>query len=277
MREELSSGSSVEASAYYRLQAANDWGNPLNLESSINALLFGADYGEYYRAGGVSISQMDESGRTRHLLRAFTEHHASVEKNTNFSIAQLLGRDDPPPNIEADEIWITGMAGRLRTQWGVDPEGVIATATVWGEGGLGDRRYGRLAVDATVGIPLFWRLSAGVDLSTGTTFGDVPTQKLYYLAGPQSVRSFEAGQIAGEAFWMARAEIGVGFPAVRLVAFSDFGSAADRGDLTLDAPFIAVGGGISALDGLLRADLARGVQGAGPLRWQFLVYLDALL
>jgi outer membrane protein assembly factor BamA len=128
-----------------------------------------------------------------------------------------------------------------------------------------------------VGLPLFWRLSAGVELSAGTTFGEVPVQKLYYLSGPQALRASEAGQIAGEAFWMARTELGIGLPAVRFIAFGDFGTAGDREDLSLEDPFISVGGGISVLDGLLRADLARGVQGPGPLRWQFLLYLDALL
>lgn len=277
LRDDLAAGSSVEASAYYRLQAANDWGDPLSLESSVNALLFGADFGEYYRAGGVSIAHRDESGRFRHDLRMSTEHHEAVEKNTDFSLAELLGKDDPPPNIEADEIWITALAGRLRTQWGVDPDGVIATTTAWGEGGLGGRQYARLAGAATVGLPLFWRLSAGVELSAGTTFGEVPVQKLYYLSGPRALRASEAGQISGEAFWMARTELGIGLPAVRLIAFGDFGAAGDRGDLSLEDPFISVGGGISVLDGLLRADLARGVQGPGPLRWQFLLYLDALL
>ena len=85
------------------------------------------------------------------------------------------------------------------------------------------------------------------------------------------------GQIAGEAFWLARAELALGYPLFRLVGFSDFGSAGELPDLGSVDPFVAVGGGISLLDGLLRADLARGVHGSGPLRWQFLLYLDALM
>ncbi len=276
LREDVSGGS-VEASAYYRLQAANDWGNPLNLESSINALLFGADYGEYYRAGGVSIGLKNETGRVRHEVTAFAESHWSEKKNTNFSLANLLGRSDPPPNIEADAISIAGLAGRLRTQSGVDPGEPITTGSVWGEVGVGDVEYARIAIGASASLPLFWRLGGSLEWSVGTTFGDVPTQRLYYLAGPQTVRSFEPGQIAGEAFWLARVELAVGYPLFRLVGFSDFGSAGELPDLGSVDPFVAVGGGFSLLDGLLRADLARGVHGSGPLRWQFLLYLDALM
>ncbi len=276
LREDLTGGT-VEASAYYRLQAANDWGNPLNLESSINALLFGYDYGQYYRAGGVSIGLKNETGRVRHEVKAFAESHWSEEKNTNFSLANLLGRSDPPTNMKADEIAIAGLSGRLRAQAGVDPHESITTGTMWGEVGVGDVQYARLAIGATVTLPLFWRLGGSLEWAAGTTFGEVPPQRLYYLAGPQTVRSFEPGQIAGEAFWLVRSEVGLGYPLVRMVAFADFGSAGDLAQLGSADPFVAVGGGVSMLDGLLRADLARGVHGAGTLRWQFLLYLDALM
>ncbi|MDP2482986.1 MAG: BamA/TamA family outer membrane protein [Candidatus Palauibacterales bacterium] len=276
LREDLAGGA-IEASAYYRLAAANDWGNPLNLESSVNALLFGYDYGEYYRRAGVSVELNRESGRFRHEIEAFAESHWSEEKHTNFSIPNLLGRADPPPNIRADEITIAGLAGRLRLQGGVDPDRLVTTGSIWGEAGVGDTEYARLAVGATVTLPLSWRLGLSLDGSGGTTFGDVPVQRLYYLSGPQTVRSFEPGQIAGEAFWLARAELAAGHPAVRFVAFGDVGSAGDRSDLAKAGRFVALGAGVSVLDGLIRADLARGVHGVGPLRWQFMLYLDALM
>ena len=276
LREDLSGGA-VEASAYYRLQAANDWGNPLNLESSINALLFGYDYGQYYRAAGVSIGLKNEAREVRHEVKAFAESQWAEEKNTNVSLANLLGRSDPPPNMQADEITIAGVSGRLRMQSGVDPAALITTGTMWGEVGVGDAQYARVAIGATATVPLFWRLGGSLEWSVGTTFGDVPTQRLYYLAGPQTVRSFEPDQITGEAFWLARTELAVGYPIFRLVGFGDFGSAGDLAEIGSADPFVAVGGGISLLDGLLRADLARGVHGTGPLRWQFLLYLDALM
>ncbi|MEK6253095.1 MAG: outer membrane protein assembly factor, partial [Gemmatimonadales bacterium] len=210
-------------------------------------------------------------------VKAFAESQWAEEKNTNVSLANLLGRSDPPPNMQADEITIAGISGRLRMQSGVDPAALITTGTMWGEVGVGDAQYARVAIGATATVPLFWRLGGSLEWSVGTTFGDVPTQRLYYLAGPQTVRSFEADQITGEAFWLARTELAVGYPIFRLVAFGDFGSAGDLAEIGSADPFVAVGGGISLLDGLLRADLARGVHGTGPLRWQFLLYLDALM
>jgi hypothetical protein len=225
----------------------------------------------------VSIGLTDESGSIRHEFRAFAESHWAEKKNTNFSLANLLGRSDPPPNIAADEISIAGLSARLRAQGGVDPAALITTGTLWGEVGVGDARYARLAIGGSATMPLFWRVAGSLEGAAGTTFGDVPTQRLYYLSGPQTVRSFEPGQITGEAFWLARTELAVGYPVVRLVAFGDFGSASARSELGMADLFVSVGGGVSLLDGLVRADLARGVHGTGPLRWQFLVYLDALM
>jgi hypothetical protein len=276
VREELVGGS-VEAAAYYRLQSANDWGEPLNLESSINALLLGYDFGQYYRAGGVSIDLKKESGAVRYDLRAFAEAQRSEEKNTDISLANLLGRSDPPPNMEADAIEIAGISGRLRAQHGIDPSGLVSTGTLWGEVGAGDAEYGRIAAGVTAGHPLFWRLAGSVELSGGTTFGDVPTQRLYYLASPRALRAFEADQVLGEAFWLARAELALGYPVVRFVTFSDFAWAGDRSDPEFSEYAVTVGAGASLLDGLLRVDLARGVRGPGPLRWQLHLYLDALL
>jgi hypothetical protein len=275
-REDLVGGS-VEAKAYYRLQSANDWGNPLNLESSINAILLGYDFGQFYRAGGVSIDLKKESGRARYELRGFAESHGAEEKNTDISLANLLGRSDPPPNMVADEIEIAGISGRLRAQSGVDPTGPISTGTVWGEVGVGSVEYGRIAMGLTASHPLFWRLAGTFELSAGTTFGDVPTQRLYYMASPRALRAFEADQMLGEAFWLARSELALGYPVVRFVAFTDFAWAGDRDRVGMTDHAVTVGGGVSALDGLLRVDLARGVHGPGPLRWQLHLYLDALL
>ena len=105
----------------------------------------------------------------------------------------------------------------------------------------------------------------------------MPTQRLFYLASPRALRGFEADQVVGEAFWLVRAEMALGYPLVRFVGFSDLAWASDRSELDMREHAVAVGAGVSALDGLLRLDVARGVHGPGPLRWQLHLYLDALL
>lgn len=276
LREDLPGGL-ARATAYYRLQAANDWGDPLNLESSVNAILLGYDFGQYYRAGGMSIDLQETAGRVRYDLKAFAEAHRAEEKHTDISLANLLGRADPPENMEADEIEVAGLAGRLRLQAGVDPRGFIWTGTAWGEVGVGGAEYGRAGAGVTAGHPLFWRLAASLEASAGTTFGDVPVQRLYEMASPRALRAFDAGQVMGESFWMARAELALGYPGIRLVTFGDFAWAGDRDRFGEGEHAITLGAGISALDGLLRIDLGRAVRGPGPLRWQLHVYLDALM
>ncbi|MFQ5746215.1 MAG: BamA/TamA family outer membrane protein [Gemmatimonadota bacterium] len=276
LRRDLASGA-LEASAYYRLQAANDWGNPLDLEGSINALLLGYDYGEYYRAGGGAIEWREESGRVRHELRAFAETHRAEDKGTDASLASALGRDDPAPNIRADRIDAYGLAARLRFQGGVDPEGWLATATAWGEAATGDMEYARLGAGFTASHPLAERWTASLGLSGGTTWGAVPVQRLYYLGGPQTVRAYDPGPLAGTSFWLSRAELAYGAPGVRGVAFVDLGWVGDRAAFGFSDPAASVGIGASGLDGLVRIDLARSVSGPGPRRWQLHLYLDGLL
>jgi hypothetical protein len=67
----------------------------------------------------------------------------------------------------------------------------------------------------------------------------------------------------GDAFWLARAEAGYGFEAVRPVIFGDIGT-----------PLSGVGAGVSILDGLVRLDVARGLQPVGQRGWRVDAYLE---
>jgi hypothetical protein len=267
----------LELAAYYRLQAVSDWESPLGLDNSVNALLFASDAGEYYRAAGVSLELDETSGPLRHDWRLFGERHWRVDKNTDVSLVNLFGNAPQPANISADEINLLGLAGRVRVESGYDPQGLLVTATAWGEGAVGHKRYARLAAAATLSHPLGGRFAAALGVSAGTTWADVPAQRLYYLGGPGTLRGFAVGALAGETHWLAHAEVAMGRPAVRLVVFGDAGWAGDRSDFGLSGAALSVGAGGSALDGLLRLDVARGVRGPAPLEWKAYVYVDGRL
>ncbi len=266
----------LEGEAYYRLQAANDWGDPFNIESSVNALIFGYDDGQYYRAGGASVTARKESGKVRYEVRGFLEAHWSAEKNTDLSISHIITGDDAFSNISANEIEIAGVSGRATIQSGIDPRELISTVTAWGEAGAGGAEYGRLAAQAMLSHPLFWRLAGTIEYGAGTTFGNVPTQRLYFLGGPQTLRAFPGGALSGEAFWLARAEVAYGHPAVRLVVFGDLGWAGDRGEFATSQAAVSAGIGASLLDGILRVDIARALRGRDPLRTRVHIYFDGL-
>jgi hypothetical protein len=74
---------------------------------------------------------------------------------------------------------------------------------------------------------------------------------------------------------MTRAEAGYGFQAVRPVVFGDLGWAGDRREWrSIGTPLAGVGAGISILDGLVRFDVARGLQPADQRRFRVETYLE---
>ena len=113
-----------------------------------------------------------------------------------------------------------------------------------------------------------------VTLGGGTTFGDVPVQRLWYLGGTHTVRGQRAGAAAGNAYWLARGELGLGIPAARPVLFADWGWAGDR-DAFRDVgrPLSGVGVGGSFVDGMIRFDVARGLY--PEKRWAVNLYVEA--
>ena len=80
--------------------------------------------------------------------------------------------------------------------------------------------------------------------------------------------------MVGNSYWLTRTEIGYGLPGFRRIAFFDLGWAGDRsGWNAMGRPASGAGIGWSMLDGLVRADVARGIY---PLRqWRGALYLDA--
>ena len=263
--------------AYYELKAAADWGNPMGMGAVVNTLLLGYDDAMYYRAGGVATSLRRESGRVRYDFKLFGEYHWATPKETDFSIWTAISDDDMPDNIIADEISVAGLAVKVRGQVGVDPSGWQLFGTAWGEGGLGDMRYGRLAVQGGVTHPLLKRLAFAVEVGTGAAFGDVPVQKRFFLGGVNTLRAFPIGVVQGEAFWLGRVELSNRLPMFRLVAFADFGWAGPRSEYGFSDYSASIGAGLSLLDGLARIDVAGSLRGREPNAVRVYFYLDALL
>jgi len=79
---------------------------------------------------------------------------------------------------------------------------------------------------------------------------------------------------AGDAFWLARVEAAHGVGVIRPVVFADFGWAGDRRNWSrIGVPMSGVGAGTSIMDGLIRFDVARGIN---PERqWRIDTYVEA--
>ena len=119
-----------------------------------------------------------------------------------------------------------------------------------------------------------WRV--GIELGAGTTWGNAPIQRNWFMGGPTTLRGYEAGVLSGSSFGRARLEAAkIYTQAVTVIAFGDAGWAGHREDFVEKDVLYAVGLGGSLLDGLIRMDLSQGL--TGPSRFRVDFYLDAIL
>jgi hypothetical protein len=241
---------------YAHLVSANDWGTPLSFGSSMSALLFGRDEGFYYRASGAEFG-----GRTEHMplleWRVFTERQRTAPVNTTFG----LGSSNSLANIKAADAQYSGLGLRVRANHGEDPRGFRVFGDLRFESAMAkDSLYARSALDLTL-TDGFGSWDAALTLAGGSSLGDVPAQRLWYLGGTRTIRgqSPDTAQ-RGNSFWMSRLEFGRTIQGSRPVLFADLGWAGDRNAWkSIGRPMSGVGFGLSILDGLFRFDIGRGI------------------
>jgi hypothetical protein len=261
------------ANVYHRLAVSNDWGDPLGFGASVGALLFGRDEGLYYRSWGGELTATREGGALL-TARLFAERHRDARAETDFSLAEVINDIRFRPNLDADEATVYGLGARLSASRGLDPHGWRLTTDVRAEGGTGRFDYARGLLDATVSHGLGPWLDGALTASAGWTGGRVPVQRLFFLGGTQTIRGQPLATAAGDAMWMARAEVGASTVGLRPVVFYDLGWAGARDDWRHPGtPLSGAGVGASLLDGLIRFDVARGIR---PERgWRANLYLEA--
>jgi len=268
----------LEMAGYWKLQDVGDWGNPFALLPSAHALLLAYDDAQYYRVAGLSVGWRG-GGTTRTEVRMFGERHWDAPKETDVSLPHLLSDYEFPENVTAEEVTLFGVSGRVRLQAGRDPDKPIYTATAWAEGAVGDREYARFAGSGSVGVPIAKVAEVALEASAGSSVGTPPPQRYYFLGGVETLRAFPNTPDAnrGTAFWLGRVELGTRNPALRIVLFSDLGWAGSRSEFTFDDPAISAGIGFSLLDGLIRLDVARSLQGREPNAWRVYLSVDGLI
>ena len=283
----------LQLTAYHRLAIANDdWGAPLSFAASLANALYARDEGFYYRSWGVELTgtrdMLDSFLGAKAGWRLFAERQDStgIEANTQASLGNLIGNSRFERNIDAAPLTAIGVSATvLRTFNGTNPLGTRLDVRVRGEGAFTDRSdsvgtsgYGRFLADATIarGIGRFGLSLTG---AAGTSIGDLPVQRAFYIGGLHTVRGQfarpdGAGRV-GDAFWLGRAELGLGrMVAARPALFYDVGWAGPRGEFMKPGrPLSGAGLGLSLLDGLMRIDLSRGIQ--PEQRWRLDFSLDS--
>jgi hypothetical protein len=263
----------ISLGGYRRLGSANDFADPFSFGSSLSALLFGRDEGFYYRATGVELglSRNDSASGT---VRLFAEHNGDALKKTDWSFAKMFGSDGYDPNIDATNGNIVGLAVERHATRGLDPRRLRMFAGARAEAATGNFDYARGMFDLTMSHPLTRRIDGSLTLGAGTSGGAVPTQRLWYLGGAQTVRGQRAGAAIGDAYWLTRLELGSSFAGARPVIFGDLGWAGQRDDWQHPGrPLSGAGVGASFMDGLVRFDVARGIYPEKKIRVN--LYVDA--
>ena len=265
----------LSVTAYNRLVSANDWGHPLSFGSSISAFLFGRDEGFYYRASGLELtSSPDVGGESALTWGLFAEQERTARQRTTFSLAHAISDADFQPNFESVRGAYVGARTRYTRNFGLDPQGFRLFSDLRLEGAHGDTgSYGRGALDLTASHGI-GNGAAAITVAGGSSVGVVPTQRFWFLGGTQTVRGQRPGIAAGDAFWLARGEVAHGIGVVRPVVFADLGWAGDRTKWRdIGQPLSGVGAGISIMDGLIRFDVARGIN-PRPGQWRVDAYIE---
>ena len=259
----------ITLNGYRRLQSASDWGNPLSFGASFGSFLFGRDEGFYYRATGAELKWATERG-ARLDWRAFAERQTSALQRTNYSVGGNF-----LPNIKAVGGVYAGASVRFLHEYGQSSRGFRALTDFRLEGAGGASSYGRAALDLTLSRALVWKLDGAVTLASGTSVGQLPTQRRWFLGGTETIRGQRADSTdSGNAFWMTRAEIARVYTGFRTSLFGDIGWVGDRTEISeVGRPLSGVGIGVSAFDGLIRFDVARGLYPRAQTR--VLMYLGA--
>lgn len=263
----------LRAAAYRRLVSVSDWGAPLGLGNSLNALLFARDDGFYHRSLGAELTgQQGWRGALGWRLFAERQDEAAVE--TQFSLAHAINAVRFQDNVLAREgIWAGG-AARWRSGLGLDPAHFRLFSDVRVEGAGGESNYGRGALDLTVTRALGSRHAFALTGGAGAAAGELPPQRFWLLGGAYTVRGQRPGAMSGNAYWLGRAELGRGWPGFRTTVFGDIGWAGDRDAWQHPGiPMSGAGVGASLLDGMVRFDVARGIRPERGVRVE--LYLDA--
>lgn len=289
----------LRAGAYRELRPLDEGGRHLGIGNSLQALIFGRDDGEYFRATGLDLEVAPPvTRRASWSLRFFAERQEPVVRKTDFALVHAL--DDGwrfRPLLPAREVDEVGAEVRIAPWWGTDPRAPQFGAEVQLRGGGGrpeegdDYRYLRGALTLRAAVPLLdgrWRVA--MEGGGGRIEGDAPLQQYWTLGGPATLRGFDATTTVGRHFLRGRLEVARQHPGWALTLFGDVGRtrdrpvwsaegvgrwAPDREGWDHDGARWAVGLGASILDGLIRLDLSRGI--AGPDRRTRLdLHLDAV-
>jgi hypothetical protein len=255
------------------------------LGNSASAILLGRDDSEYFRTTGATLGiGPSESARPSWDVTLFAQHDASADRETNITLRRTWDHNYKfRSNIDAASTELAGGTLTLRPWWGSDALGMQGGLDFMIEGAAGGYEFARTRLTARTAMSITHAYRIGLEAGAGTSTGDVPPQRLWYLGGAGTLRGYDGGTAAGTSFARARADVARTSGWGGVLLFADAGWAGER-EAFDDADILySVGAGTTLLDGLLRVDLAHALNTPKdrlldpPGRWRLELYLDAIL
>lgn len=244
----------AEAEPFFKV---NTFGNTLN------GVFAAHDDADYYLAQGGRIGYETSLARGVELaLQLRAEDQQSVSTEARSAINDLFGGSgDFPPNPDVIEGFFIGATGSLEGlvgsgNWRLSAEGLTGQGVTVGRflGELRQRAFGARGVTLTG--------------RAGAATSDTLAQMLVRLGGLKTVRGFNYGTERAQAFWSLQGDWTPFKGPVRPVVFVDVGQAGSIDGVLEEQPLVGAGVGISALGGMVRADLSVPLQGpASGLRF----------
>jgi hypothetical protein len=261
------------ANVYRHIDDASDWNEADGIGNSLGTLLLGLDGGDYYRVVGADIGVTAGTPSLYVTGALFVEAQRPIARQTSISLSRV-SRDSLRSNLRAQPVDVAGARASLGGQFGSDSQRGVLDWELRLEAVRGEQNWLRALSSIALTAPLTHGFTGAIELRGGLAGPDAPLQRGFLLGGAGSLRGVRENAISGRAFWLTRAEVGKGLPGLRANAFLDIGSAGET-DTPGESFGAGTGLGASFMDGLLRADLARGFGDAAA--WRFYFYLNALL
>ena len=108
--------------------------------------------------------------------------------------------------------------------------------------------------------------TGALSLKVGTLLGDNLPQMLFRVGGPETVRGYQYGSRQGRHFWSAQLDFATSrSPFFAPVLFVDAGDT-----FSSSSPLIGAGAGVSLISGMIRLNVAKGLNPSGDLRFDLL-------
>ena len=247
----------ITFSGFHEINALDERAGHLKLGNSITALVAARDDGDYYRQSGVSLEWSRSSIEQNSLrIRVFGEYHRPAKIESDFTIWGLINEaPEWRPNIGVDIGWFLGSSIEVVSKWGSDPLLPQVQTLVSLEGGAGTKEYARVGLIGSLDIPIVRDMRISLEGGVGTSVGNLPIQRGWYLGGPSTLRGYPPRVLGGVRFARIRGEVARSFFFGAVSLFSDGAWAPydDRFDKETDdhGTLFSVGSGLSVLDQLI--------------------------